>query len=32
VLLLAALATFILWRAGGIEGLTRRSIHTLRLG
>jgi len=31
VLLVAALATFILWRAGGIEGLTRRSIHTLRL-
>jgi hypothetical protein len=32
VLLIAGLAAFILWRAGGVEGLTRRSISTLRPG
>jgi len=28
VLLMAGLAAFVLWRAGGLDGLTRRSIHT----
>jgi hypothetical protein len=31
VALVAGLAAFILWRAGGIDGLTRRSIHTPRI-
>lgn len=30
VVLVAGLAAFLLWRAGGIEGLTRRSIHVPR--
>lgn len=30
-LLLGGLAAFVLWRAGGLEGLTRRSIHTPRV-
>lgn len=32
LLLLAGLAAFILWRAGGIDGLTQRSIHLPRAG
>lgn len=32
LLLLAGLAAFILWRAGGLEGLNRRSIHLPRAG
>lgn len=32
VLLLGALTAFILWRAGGLEGLTRRSIHLPQAG